>query len=327
VRADGWTAGPYIPTQRRRRRAASPDAHVHFRCCTCASARHKPQPASPPPTSSPVAAVAACPAGSRVHACARRVACTPCEVVMAALDRPSTDPRPVTLTLTLTLTHHNCSHVLAHSRYADRSCLVCFWLLIVLTSIHHAHRHTCLYNAPDDAIAQGCNTTHLAGTKTACSLPQCPNAPMLKCSNPMTASLHTLTTLQGRDARFDPSSAIPIQVLDKFPLSATPFTSHSVYEPHTMSDKPMLVAHLPGSLSANLPRRLCRTSDPRNVDSGTSPSATDKNTPHVLPFPVSTTPCRPFGAGFSRCGLLSASPALSSQHVSSSQCYSEPCCS
>jgi hypothetical protein len=199
---------------------------------------------------------------------------------MAALDRPSTDPRPLTLTLTLppdatTRIHiRNCSHVLAHRRFADRSCLVCFWLLIVLTSIHHAHlaftvsRRTCLYNAPDDAIAQGCNNTHLAGTKTTCSLPQCPNAPMLK-------SHDSLATLAHHHARprstFRSSNAIPIQVLDKFPLSATPFTSHSVYEPHTMSDKPMLVAHLLGYLSANLLRGLCRTLDPRNVDSGTSP--------------------------------------------------------
>jgi hypothetical protein len=250
------------------------------------------------------------------------------------LDRPSpshSHPHPP-LAATTRIHTHNCSHVLAHRRYADRLCLVCFWLLIVLT-IHHAHlaftvsRRTCLYNARDDAIAQGCNNTHLAGTKTTCSLPQCPNAPMLKYPNPMTASLHSLTTLQGREARFNLSNAIPIQVLDKFPLSATPFTSHSVYEPHTMSDKSMRVTDLLGSLSANLPRGLCRTPDPRNVDSGTSPSATDKNTPHVLPFPVSTTPCGPFGADFSRCGLLSASPALSSHRISFSQCYSEPCCS
>jgi hypothetical protein len=131
-------------------------------------------------------------------------------------------------------------------------------------------RNTCLHNAPNDAIARGCNNAHLAGTKTTCSLPQCPNTQMLECSNPMTASLHAHHPARPRST-LRSSNAIPIQVLDKFPLSATQFTSHSVYEPHTMSDKPMLVAHSPDSLSANLPRRLCRTLDPRNVDSGTSP--------------------------------------------------------
>jgi hypothetical protein len=104
----------------------------------------------------------------------------------------------------------------------------------------------------------------------------CPNAPMPQCPNaPMLKSHDSLATHAHHHARprstFRSSNAIPIQVLDKFPLSATPFTSHSVYEPHTMSDKPMLVAHLLGYLSANLLRGLCRTLDPRNVDSGTSP--------------------------------------------------------
>jgi hypothetical protein len=99
------------------------------------------------------------------------------------LDRPSpchSHPHPP-LGCNHTHTHHNCSHVLAHRRFADRSCLVCFWLLIVLTSIHHAHRHLAyttppMMPSPKAATPRTSQVPRPPADCTNAPMPQCPNA-------------------------------------------------------------------------------------------------------------------------------------------------------